>query len=101
ENLTPQQIARIWAVMALAGQHTYQVLTKRPERMLEWLSDPTTPSAVERAMRVIRPAARLSGWPLRNVWCGTSTEDQKRAEERIPVLLRVPAAIRFLSMEPL
>jgi len=101
ESLTSTQIARIWAVMAIAKQHTYQVLTKRPERMLEWLSDRATRFAVELAMRAIDPDAKLETWPLPNVWCGTSTEDQRRAEERIPVLLQIPAAVRFLSMEPL
>jgi protein gp37 len=101
EPLKFSDIARIWAVMALAQQHTFQVLTKRPERMLEFLSDPRTPAAVEIQMHAIKPGSKLPEWPLTNVWCGTSTEDQKRAQERIPILLQVPAAVRFLSMEPL
>ena len=94
-------IARIWAVMALARRHTYQVLTKRPDRMRDWLNDPATPAAVEAEMRMIRPGARLAAWPLRNVWVGTSVEDQKRADERIPILADTNAAVRFLSVEPL
>ena len=101
ETLTSVQIARIWAVMAVASQHTYQVLTKRPHLMLKWLSDPATPAAVELAMQEIKAGAQLTEWPLSNVWCGTSTEDHRRAQERIPTLLQVPAAVRFLSMEPL
>lgn len=101
EPLKFSDIAKIWAVMALAGKHTFQLLTKRPGRMLEFLSDPRTPAAVELQMNAIRPGSRLPAWPLPNVWCGTSTEDQKRAQERIPILLQVPAKIRFLSMEPL
>jgi protein gp37 len=101
ENLTSAQIARVWAVMAIAKQHTYQVLTKRPRKMLEWLSDPATRFTVELAMRAINPTSKLEAWPLPNVWCGASVEDGRRAKERIPVLLQVPAAVRFLSMEPL
>jgi protein gp37 len=101
ENLTSAQIARIWAVMAIAHQHTYQVLTKRPRKMLDWLSHPATRYSVELAMRAIDPSIKLAAWPLDNVWCGTSVEDQTRAEERVPLLLQVPAVVRFLSMEPL
>lgn len=101
ETLTSAQIARAWAIMAIAKQHTYQVLTKRPQKMLEWLSDPATRFTVELAMRAIDPSAKIEAWPLPNVWCGTSTEDNRRAKERIPVLLQVPAAVRFVSAEPL
>ena len=101
ESLTSGQIARAWAVMAIAKQHTYQVLTKRPQKMLEWLSDPATRFTVELAMRAIDPASKLQVWPLPHVWCGVSVEDARRAKERIPLLLQVPAAVRFLSMEPL
>jgi protein gp37 len=48
-----------------------------------------------------RPRGWVDGWPLSNVWLGTSVEDQKRADERIPHLLRCPARVRFLSCEPL
>lgn len=101
ESLTAAQIARIWAVMAIASQHSYQVLTKRPQLMLQWLSDPSTPAAVELAMQPIKPGARLTEWPLSHVWSGTSTEDHTRAKERISTISQVPASIRFLSMEPL
>jgi protein gp37 len=101
EEISSADIARIWAVMAIQKQHTFQVLTKRPERMLEWLSDKATRLSVELAMRSIDRTAKLDSWPLSNVWCGTSVEDQRRADERIPILAQVPAAVRFLSMEPL
>ena len=60
-----------------------QLLTKRPENI-----------------RAMVPAAWLESWPA-HVWVGTTVEDQKRAEQRIPHLLAVPAAVRFLSCEPL
>lgn len=77
-------IARVWAVMAATPQHTYQVLTKRPARM-----------------RSLLLSDRFHGLPLRNVWLGVSVEDQKRADLRIPALLDTPAAVRWLSCEPL
>lgn len=101
ESLTDWDIARVWAVMAIAHRHTYQVLTKRPERMADWLRDRNTPALVGNAMQTIRSGCSLPAWPLENVWCGTSVEDQKRADERIPALTTVPAAVRFLSLEPL
>lgn len=94
-------VARIFAIMALTPQHTYQVLTKRVERMRDWTNDPATPGLVQAEMDLIQPGAKLPGWPLDNVWCGTSVEDQQRADQRIPVLLQVNAAVRFLSIEPL
>jgi protein gp37 len=81
-------ILGVFGVMAQAEQHTFQILTKRPQRMaklLEW-------------------AHHEIGWlsaPLPNVWLGTSVENQRYADLRIPHLLRTPAAIRFLSVEPL
>lgn len=101
DQVPASQIARIWAVMALTPQHTYQVLTKRPDRMVQWLSDAGTPATVEKAMNGISPGSTLPCWPLTNVWVGTSVEDQRRADERIPVIAQAPAAIRFLSVEPL
>ena len=111
-------IDQVFAVMALCPQHTFQVLTKRPERMAEYFGPVHTMSLcragrvglqmkeVGRELPLSRFAAveRRDGfpvWPLRNVWLGTSCEDQQRADERIPHLLRCRAAVRFLSCEPL
>jgi protein gp37 len=121
-------IDRIFAVMALCPQHTFQVLTKRPERMREYfaavskhpiprLSDDiaahmgemigsqgmwaneASEQIADRMARALDPDT--GGWPLPNVWLGTSVEDQQRADERIPHLLATPAALRFISAEPL
>jgi protein gp37 len=100
-------IARVFAVMAATPQHTYQVLTKRPGRMRGLLSRPTAFGDT-----VLDYLTELPGgqqlideqrvpWPLPNVHLGTSVEDQKRAGLRIPALLDTPAAVRFLSCEPL
>jgi len=93
-------IDRVFAVMAVCSRHTFQILTKRPERMLEYLSDPETQ---KRVMDLIPEYGEVTSveWPLRNAWLGTSCENQKAADERIPLLAQVPAAVRFLSCEPL
>lgn len=77
---------RIFAVMALCPQHIFQVLTKRAERMRDYC---------------LRTNRLLINWPLPNVWLGVSVEDQRRADERIPLLLDTPAAVRWVSAEPL
>ena len=71
-----------WAIIKATPQHTYQILTKRPERIKDHL-----------------PADWGSGYP--NVWLGVSVENQQMADERIPELLRIHAVVRFLSLEPL
>ncbi len=115
-------IDKVFAVMALCPQHTFQCLSKRPERMAEYMgtldaagsrediadhlgfSAPTMEFRTQdgpldmTAGEVLR---EQMSWPLPNVWLGTSVEDQKTADERIPHLLRCPAAVRWLSMEPL
>lgn len=99
--LSDEQIARIWAVMALAYWHDFQVLTKRAERMRDWLRNPGTPALVTAEMVRLDPTATLPAWPLPNIWVGVSIESQSWADQRLPVLLDCPAAIRFLSAEPL
>jgi protein gp37 len=77
-------------VMDICPQHTFQVLTKRPQRMQAFFSDVKHDGKYN-----------IGVWPLRNVWLGTSVENQATAEARIPYLQNTPAHIRFLSMEPL
>lgn len=95
-------VDRAFAVMALCPQHTFQILTKRPERMAEYLSAPDAPRRISRAAAEFQglPMAMIL-WPLPNVWLGTSVENQAAADERIPKLALCPAAVRFLSCEPL
>lgn len=99
-------VDQVFAVMALTPRHTYQVLTKRPERMAEYflpIGGTNRSDWVWSAMARILNRNRLAypEWPLPNVWQGTSVENQAAADERIPHLLRCPAAVRFLSCEPL
>ncbi|MDE2096717.1 MAG: phage Gp37/Gp68 family protein [Patescibacteria group bacterium] len=86
-------IAKVFAIMQRCPRHTFQILTKRPERMQAFVSD-----VDERAGHLIR--ADGNNWPLPNVWLGVSVEDQRRADERIPLLLQTPAAVQFVSYEP-
>lgn len=124
EAVTDAMLDRVFAVMALASRHRFQVLTKRSGHMRRYLNDPATPRRIARViidMATEKPSLLRvggDGWPvltidvdaptvptiempLPNVWLGVSTEDQRRADERIPDLLATPAAKRWISAEPL
>lgn len=104
-------IFNIFSRMFLAPQHTFIILTKRPERMAEWFNNYSnggfsTREIVKGMVNIFygkHPADKVDGfeWPLPNVWLGVSVENQKAADERIPLLLETPAAVRFVSCEPL
>lgn len=119
ENVSDEQRNRIFAVMALCPHHTFQVLTKRPERMLAYMTEACTE---EGGLRIGRAAAALfHGTSLRDrhlslaeqaavsnqfewkelnhVWMGVS--DEGNQHQRIDILRQVPAAVRFISAEPL
>lgn len=98
EAVPDEWIDRVFAVMALAPQHTFQVLTKRPDRMLAYVAQ----AEMECRDRVkYAPIAETLAWPLPNVWLGVSVEDQAAADARIPLLLQCHAAVRWISAEPL
>jgi len=102
ENIPDEWRDPIFRVMALTPQHTYQVLTKRAERMRDYM-DGLTRQEWWKA-RLFEDGKRpypFPNWPLPNVWLGVSTERQQEADERIPLLLQTPAAVRFTSAEPL
>lgn len=118
EGFSNLQIAAVFAIMAAAPHHQFQVLTKRPERALEWFKwigeDRSGMNLGSKAplftLSHILNSAPINYprtlqlqriWPLPNVWIGVSVEDQQRADERIPNLLQIAAAVRFLSIEPL
>ncbi len=105
-------IAACFGVMAATPHHTHQVLTKRPERALEffrllWVGEKAVQLHAlgiigERfPLHPIKGTLKERPWPLPNVWLGTSVEDQRRADERIPALIQCPASVRFLSVEPM
>lgn len=93
-------IVDLFAVMSLASQHTFQVLTKRPGRARVVLSSPTFPDLVAAACERIRPGADSMIWPIPNVWLGTTIESNRYAW-RMNQIANTPAAVRFVSAEPL
>lgn len=115
--VSDEMLDKMFAAFALRPDVTFQVLTKRADRMAKYL-DPNWMSngGWNRCMVVGGRACEIRGeswanwnkyahplnrtWPLPNVWLGTSVENQAAADERIPHLLRTPAAIRFISYEP-
>ncbi len=121
DDVPTEHIAKVFATMAQAERHTFQVLTKRPARMrsllrsgefaeLVWhsIKDTWTPKSLGRELAenlidhfVAKRAHGAPMRPLSNVWLGTSVESQRWADIRIPKLLETPAAVRFLSCEPL
>jgi protein gp37 len=103
EHVPDSFLDRVFAVMRRAHDHVFQVLTKRPERMLEYVSTSGRDGRVFLAGQHVPfcAACDLPRWPLPNVWLGVSVEDQATADERIPLLLQTPAAVRWISAEPL
>ena len=86
EDVPIEFVWRVWDTMRQCAQHTFQILTKRPARQTKYVS------AIY---------DELSIGPLPNVWLGTSVEHQETADRRIPLLQQAPAAVHFLSCEPL
>jgi len=110
EFVKDEWIDRMFAVMALCPQHTFQVLTKRPDRMRAYCAAIDTPARVwPLACEMGQPGRALSAtlvkfgspWPLPNIWLGISAEDQATFDERRQSLRDTPAAVRFFSLEPL
>lgn len=105
EAVPYEWVDRELAIAALTPHHIHMLLTKRTGRMRRYFAMPGTPERILAAAKALpAPHGRLPDrwqWPLPNVWLGTSVEDQERAAQRIPDLLAVPAAVRFLSCEPL
>jgi protein gp37 len=104
ENTPFETIDRIMAIIALCPQHIFQILTKRPERMYEYIDTRTDnrDDSINRAILKINGSKpSFVELPLKNLHLGVSVENQATANERIPYLLNTPAAIRFVSAEPL
>jgi len=124
EDVPDEFIAQVFAVMWRCWpRHTFQVLTKRPARMLDlmtrmetgrctqWGKHAGTPlsdivwlkgRAWQRAMaKETRFCTKVCDWPLPNVWLGVTAENQARADERTRLLQQTPAAVRFVSVEPM
>lgn len=109
EDVPDEFIDQVFAVMASCPQHVFQILTKRIKRALKYFEDlnyrqemigieAELISGLDRYQDDLTPTWTL---PLPSVWLGVSVENQRCADERIPLLLQTPAAVRFLSCEPL
>lgn len=111
EAVPDEFLDQVFAYMALAPQHTFLLLTKRPARMKEYVfglqNDPEQAWRFEQQMLTApNPLHRIAlgfrrGKPLPNLWLGVTAENQAMADERIPILLETPAAARFVSVEPM
>ena len=107
EDVPDEFIDSVVAVMAATRRHTYQILTKRAIRMAQYaigLRSAEGQTRLDAARRAIGCPISTDGspvWPLPNVWLGVSVEDRKYGVPRISHLRRTPAAVRFLSIEPL
>lgn len=108
EAVPDEFIDQVFAVMEYSPRHTYQILTKRPIRMVAYFKNRErrevstgllVPSCITTEMYLDHALPLV--WPLPNVHLGVSVENQEAADERIPLLLQTPAAVRFLSIEPL
>ena len=108
EKVAFPYINRVFARIAMAPYHTFLILTKRPERMRHYMTGENRIPGIADHIHW-HPEWRKKHncdvgnirWPLRNVWLGTSVENQAAADERIPHLLNTPAAVRFVSCEPM
>lgn len=104
--VTDEMLDLVFAVMALAQRHTFIVLTKRPERMREYIDGLTRQEWWKARLReafgceMRGPMGLYPNWPLPNVWLGCSIGNQEDADRDIPKLLAVPARVRFISYEP-
>lgn len=86
EDVREEWIDEVIGTMYFRPQHTFMVLTKRPARMQRYMNGGNFDRRT---------------WPIRNLWLGVTAENQAAADERIPLLLQTPAAVRFVSVEPM
>ena len=118
DDVPDRFLDQIFAVMALCTGHAFLTLTKRPERMRGYICDWQTPFRIAKAIDALIVDEQIKQlcnivkgeqwaidtpieWPPKNWWAGVTAENQQRADERIPILLQIPAAVRFVSVEPM
>lgn len=111
ESVPFEWIDQVMAVIALCPQHTFQILTKRPERMKVYFDSKPFSDVACHESRIanhflnyrkgVIPAWCDVVWPFPNLWLGVTAENQAMADKRIPILLDIPAAVRFVSVEPM
>lgn len=95
-DVTWEMFLRIFKVMYHAPKHTYMILTKRPLKALRMIQRLFTTEKYKHFNRI-----GGKGRIPKNIWIGVTAENQARADERIPLLLEIPAAVKFVSCEPL
>jgi len=98
ENNSFTNINKVFNAIAFSPQHTFQILTKRPERMLQYF---TEDHYNEQELVLQEIDGKPIEWPLKNLWLGVTAENQEQADKRIPILLQIPAAVKFVSIEPM
>jgi len=98
ENALFSRIVEVFKIIIRSPQHTFILLTKRPNIATEFYR------YINQYKKIVTACDGLSllhFWPPKNIWIGTTCENQKTADERSPILLDVPAAVRFISVEPM
>ncbi len=111
ERVEEWWLTEIFAVMTLCPEHTFQILTKRPHHALDWLCGgwnraEILSEAIDRLGEQYGRKRTYSPlydprWYIPNVWLGVSVEDQRRADERVPLVAEFPTMVRWLSIEPM
>lgn len=106
EQIPTEFIDRLLAVMWMTPMHTYQVLTKRPERMRAYLQNPELGQRLQRWARLLQDRMLVdvaidTDAPAKHIWWGVSAENAETLDQRAEILMEVPAAVRFVSLEPL
>ena len=112
ESVSDAEIKAVLGIVASCPRHTFMILTKRTERMKKWFDwldaqegGPLLNCLVDADGMLATPGiidcAEDYGWPLKNLWVGTTVENQEMAEKRISWLLETPAVVHFLSVEPM
>lgn len=102
DSVTNEQIAAIFGVIAACPQHTFLVLTKRPGRAMKWFEwlENMSHSPNDHEYETYLEIGAIFKKPLPNLWIGTSVENQKTADDRVTLLLQIPAAHHYVSFEP-
>ena len=105
EDVPDEFIYEIWDVMVQSKQHTFLVLTKRPDRMKSFI-EKVMCNRMDYALTFGgtpegKKARKWAQKPVQNVWLGVTAENQEQADKRIPILLQIPATVRFVSVEPM
>ena len=105
EDVPFEFIDDVFLIMGLCPEHTFQILTKRPERMREYMlrKRPAAAIVTSRYIKKVQEYVHSDkvSQNLPNVWLGVTAENQEQADKRIPILLDTPAALRFVSVEPM